>query len=213
MSKETIKYLTSSETAMLFQQIDRDTSRHALRNRALFRLAKYCALRAGEPGLLLETDLDLDNMHIYCRREKSSQNNIIRLLEQDVVNALIDYLQVKHLLYPNSPLLFPSQKGSPMSRQMLDYLIKFYCRKTDIPQSKRHFHVIKHTRAVELADRGLDIKELQWWLGHKNVSNTLIYMQFTTKQQDALYRKHFYNQLIDMPQLIMKHPAPAEAGR
>ncbi len=35
----------------------------------------------------------------------------------------------------------------------------------------------------------MDIKELQWWLGHKSVSNTEIYFQFTTKQQEKMYMK------------------------
>lgn len=35
----------------------------------------------------------------------------------------------------------------------------------------------------------MDIKELQWWLGHKSVSNTEIYFQFTTKQQEKMYSK------------------------
>ena len=41
---------------------------------------------------------------------------------------------------------------------------------------------------MELAELGVDLKNIQWWLGHKNISNTLIYLQFTTRQQDALYR-------------------------
>lgn len=35
----------------------------------------------------------------------------------------------------------------------------------------------------------MDIKELQWWLGHKAVSNTEIYFQFATKQQEKMYKK------------------------
>ena len=73
---------------------------------------------------------------------------------------------------------------------MLNYLTKKYCAAAGIrDKSKCHFHTLKHTRAVMLADAGLDIKEVQYWLGHKNVNNTMIYFQFTTSQYETLYRK------------------------
>lgn len=56
-------------------------------------------------------------------------------------------------------------------------------------KSKHHFHALKHTTAFHLAECDMDIKELQWWLGHKSVSNTEIYFQFTTKQQERMYAK------------------------
>lgn len=191
-NEETIKYLTQREREMLFQEIEKDTGRHALRNRALFKLSYYCALRAGEPGLLYESDLNMISSQIYCRREKNSNNNTIRILDQDVIIALTEYLQVKPLIYPKTPLLFPSQKGTPLSRQMIDSLMKKYSKNTFIPDDKHHFHVLKHSRAVDLANLGFDLKDIQWWLGHKNISNTMIYMQFTTHQQEALYTKYLY---------------------
>lgn len=190
MGNETIKYLTVRETEILFCEIKKDTSRHALRNYTIFRLALYCALRVGEIALLQECDLDSEKWEIYCRREKSSHNNKLRIYDEDLRTLLKEYLQIKSLLYPPSPFLFPSQKGTPISRQMLDNLMKKYCKNTDIPEEKHHFHVLKHTRAVDLADLSLDIKSVQWWLGHRNIQNTLVYMQFTTTQQEALYQTY-----------------------
>ena len=190
MATEKIKYLTKSETKMLYTEIEKDTSRHAKRNKALFMTMKYCALRASEVGLLLECEYDAEQKNILCQRLKNSRDNIIRICEPDVIKALNDYLVVKPTLYPASELLFPSQKGEPISRQTLNHLMKSYCANTSIPKCKQHIHVLKHTRAVELADMGMDIKDIQWWLGHKNISNTLIYMQFTTTQQEALYQKY-----------------------
>lgn len=73
-----------------------------------------------------------------------------------------------------------------MSRKSLDKIMKYHCKRADIPESKHHFHVLRHTRAVELAECGLDTKDIQWWLGHKRISSTIIYMKYTTRQQGQL---------------------------
>lgn len=56
-----------------------------------------------------------------------------------------------------------------------------------LPADKHHFHVLKHTRAIELGDLGTAIEDIQWWLGHQSINNTLIYAQFTTTKQQVLY--------------------------
>ncbi|MBV4445947.1 tyrosine-type recombinase/integrase [Clostridium tyrobutyricum] len=55
--------------------------------------------------------------------------------------------------------------------------------------SKWHVHALKHTRAVDLCNSELDLKEIQYWLGHKEVSNTEIYFQFISQQQENMYKK------------------------
>lgn len=185
----TIKYLTQSEKEELFQVIKMDSSLHAIRNRAIFYLAEYCALRVSEVGMLEQADYIPEYSHIYCRREKGSISNTIRIIDTEVLSALNDYLFIRDKKYPDSKYLFVSQMGNPISRKTLDHIMKTYCKNTSIPTGKRHFHVLKHTRAVELGNNDLDLKEIQWWLGHKNIENTQIYMQFTTTQQNALYKK------------------------
>lgn len=86
--------------------------------------------------------------------------------------------------------MFISQKGLPISRKTLDKLMKKYCEMAKIKdKDKWHFHTLKHTRAVNLAESGLDLKEIQYWLGHKEISNTQIYFQFTSSQYETLYKK------------------------
>lgn len=189
----TIKYLHPYEKAALFQVIEQDTSLHGTRNIAIFYMAEYAALRASEVGMIRMNDLDLTSAlgreKIYIKRLKHSNNNTLRILDAKVLNSLITYIEYRKYYGITSDYLFPSQKGNPISRKTLDDLMKRYCRQANIPPEKAHFHVLKHTRAVELAELGLDTKEVQYWTGHKNIANTEIYLQFTTTQQETLYQK------------------------
>lgn len=189
----TIKFLYTTEKDALFKAIEQDTSRHGIRNNAIFRIAEYAALRASEVGMIRMQDLNFslesNKKTIFIKRLKHSNNNTLRILDDKVIQALVNYLEYRQCNGITSDYLFPSQKGKPISRKTLDDLMKNYCQQANIPSQKAHFHVLKHTRAIELAESGLDTKEVQYWTGHKNIANTEIYLQFTTKQQEALYQK------------------------
>lgn len=183
MSK--LKYFTQEELKKLFKAIKSSKSKYALRDYCIFRIAYRCALRASEIGLLKLSYYNSQQGELYCQRLKNSQNNTIRL-DDETKRALNKYIRE----YESKNTLFMSQEQRPISRQMLDLLIRKYCRKAGIAdRSKWHFHTLKHSIAVHLAESGLDIKELQHYLGHKNVNSTMVYFQFTTRQQDEMYRK------------------------
>ncbi|MCC5422406.1 tyrosine-type recombinase/integrase [Clostridium botulinum] len=187
-SSNKMKYLTQQEAIRLFNAIIFSDNSHAVRDLALFRVAYRCGLRASEISLIKLDDYNADKGDLYCKRLKGSNNNTIRL-DATTKKALDTYIRY-YKIFCNSETLFKSQKNNPISRQTLDYLMKKYCKIANISdKSKHHFHTLKHTTAVHLAESEMDIKELQWWLGHKSVSNTEIYFQFTTKQQEKMYMK------------------------
>ncbi|WP_160679161.1 tyrosine-type recombinase/integrase [Clostridium sp. C8-1-8] len=183
-----IKYFTQNEMKRIFHAIEDSHSKHSLRDLVIFRVAYRCGLRASEIGLIKKEDYNSNKGEIYCQRLKGSKNNTIRL-DLKSKEILDKYIEQEHILL-DSEFIFRSQEMNPISRQTLDYLIKKYCALANIEdKSKHHFHSIKHTTAVHLAESDMDIKELQWWLGHKVVSNTEIYFQFTTRQQERMYSK------------------------
>lgn len=194
---EKIKYLVVEETMQLFNAVNKDTSRNRIRNKAIFYITKYCALRVSEVGMLQLNDYSSWFGNIYCRREKGSYSNTIKIIDKEVKQALDAYYNQRIKLKTDSNYLFLSENGTPISRKTLDWIIKKLCKRTTIPSDKWHFHVLRHTRAIELAEGGLDVKEIQWWLGHKNIANTMIYMQFTTRQQDMLYTKLIENMKLE----------------
>lgn len=183
-----IKYLTQAEAKRLFDAIEKLNTIHMSRDLSIFRIAYRCGLRASEIALLKLEDYNASKGEIYCKRLKGSNNNTIRL-DIKTKQVLDKYIEEKNIV-SEAQTLFQSQKNNPISRQTLDHLMKKYCSLATIDdRSKHHFHALKHTTAVHLAESDMDIKELQWWLGHKAVTNTEIYFQFTTRQQEKMYAK------------------------
>ncbi|MBV4423305.1 tyrosine-type recombinase/integrase [Clostridium tyrobutyricum] len=181
-----IKYFTNSELKKLFKTIENSEGKNQVRDEAIFKIGYYCALRASEISIINIEDYNSPRNELYCKRLKGSNNNTIKIIDKDILRAL------KRHIRNNNPesVMFVSQKKNPISRKTLDYLMKKYCSMAQIKDiSKRHFHTLKHTRAVDLGNSGLDLKEIQYWLGHKEVTNTEIYFQFTSQQQENMYNK------------------------
>jgi site-specific recombinase XerD len=87
--------------------------------------------------------------------------------------------------------LFLSRNDTPISRRRLDELMKRYGERADIPESKRHFHALKHSIATHLLDAGADLRFVQDWVGHASIGNTIIYAQLTSRRRDEEARRVF----------------------
>jgi site-specific recombinase XerD len=180
-SAHKIQFLTQPELPSLFRVIMRK------RDRALFLVAYRHGLRASEVGLLHVDDLNLVQQRMTVHRLKRPLSGIYPL-RADEIAALKTYLRERK---SPSPSLFVSQRGTPISRRQLDTLMKHYGELADIPVSKRHFHVLKHSIATHLLDAGADLRFVQDWVGHASIKNTVIYAQLTSRRRDAEARKVF----------------------
>lgn len=178
---ETIKFLTLDETRRLFAGI---TDK---RDKAIFLLAYRHGLRASEIGLLRVSDLDLKRLRVMLHRLKGSLSGE-HPLQADEARALKAWLKSRDT---DSPILFPSRRGLPISRQMLDVLTKGYGEEGAIPKDKRHFHVLKHSIATHLLDAGAELRFVQDWLGHANIQNTVIYTMLVSTSREAKARQYF----------------------
>lgn len=179
-----IKFLTEDELKALFKVIAKDGNK---RDRAIFLTGYRHGLRASEIGLLRVSDIDFSKMRLSVHRLKNSYSGV-NSIQPDEARILKSYLKSRD---SDSPYLFLSKRGLPISRQMLDVLTKKYGEQAKIPSDKQHFHVMKHSIATHLLDAGADIKFVQDWLGHANIQNTEIYAKFSAVSREKKAREHF----------------------
>jgi site-specific recombinase XerD len=176
-----INFLTQDEMRRLLSAID------SKRDQAMFLLAYRHGLRASEMGMLRTADLDLKQYRLRIQRLKNSLAGL-HPLQPDELKTLKAYLKERQ---SNAPAIFLSRNDTPISRRRLDELIKRYGERADIPESKRHFHVLKHSIATHLLDAGADLRFVQDWIGHASIKNTVIYAQLTSRRRDAEARRVF----------------------
>lgn len=187
-----IKYLTAGEFDELIETIKKTdfSSKFLQRNLTAFLLAEYCGLRASELGLLEFSDFDPKEKTIFCRRLKGSVSNKLKIVDLRVYDEMCRHYYQRLKQPSHSNRIFTSKTEQPINRRTLDTLMKYYCSFTSISEDKWHFHTLKHTRAMELVEMdNIDIRDVQWWLGHKYISNTMIYLNYSVKAQEKLYTK------------------------
>jgi len=186
---KTIKYLTQDELKRLLKAI---TDK---RDKAIFLVAYRHGLRACEIGMLRVEDVDLARGRIRIERAKHSQGGEYTM-QGDEIKVLRAWIRERK---NNTPFLFPSRNGTPITRRMLHYLIGKYGKAAELPPDKRHFHVLKHSIATHLLEAGADIRFVQDWIGHKNIQNTVVYTQITNRAREEQARKLFASSLIVHP--------------
>ena len=178
-----IKYITSNQISNILKAIEKHSS-NVLRDKLLILLGFELGLRASEILDLRKNDIFLDTGEILCRRLKGSAKNKIELT--DTTNALLK----KYLKTLNTDVfLFPNTRGNKMTLQGLNFIFKKFCVLAKIPDEKSHFHVLKHSRGVWLAENGFSILDIQFLLGHKDIKNTMVYAPYSTIQMTEVFSR------------------------
>jgi integrase len=179
--QRTIHFLTQDELRQLFKVI------RSKRDKAIFLVAYRHGLRASEIGLLQRADVDAKQGRISIHRLKGSISGVYPM-QPDVLKAIRSYLRTRA---DESPYLFLSNRGVPISRYMLHHLMQTYGEVAGLPVEKRKFHCLKHSIATHLLDASADLAFVKDWLGHANIQNTTIYARLTTATLDSTARKVF----------------------
>lgn len=175
------KFLTESEVRELLQAAKRN--RHGTRDYCMLLIGYRHGYRVSELIDVRISDIDLEAGRIFVRRSKGSLSTS-QPLQGDEIRALRAWLRVRGS--DPSPFLFVGERG-PFTRQAINYLLSATAKKAGL-QIKVHPHMLRHSCGYTLANRGSDTRLIQDWLGHKNISHTVIYTRTAASRFDGLWR-------------------------
>lgn len=107
-------------------------------------------------------------------------------------SALVSYLREARAAIlggRDSPAVFVTARGGPMTRQMYWTLVKKHASRAGIttPLSP---HTLRHAFATHLLNHGADLRAVQLLLGHANISTTTIYTHVARERLKALHARH-----------------------
>jgi integrase/recombinase XerD len=169
------RFLSSEEVEALLGAPDVSTPR-GLRDRALIEVLYATGLRVSELVGLRITDVRLDEGYVQCLG-KGHKQRIVPLGEEGVQWTRRYVADSRPALTRGreSPWVFLNARdGKRLSRLGFWKILKAYGRTAGI-HSHLSPHVVRHSFATHLLERGADLRAIQAMLGHADLSTTQIY--------------------------------------
>lgn len=161
------------------------------RDRTMLEVLYACGLRVSELVNLKLTEINL-RQGVVRIVGKGSKERLVPLGEE-AISWITRYLaECRNALLKqnlNQDIVFPSNRGSPMTRQAFWYRIKDHARTADI-QKKLSPHTLRHAFATHLLNHGADLRVVQLLLGHSDLSTTQIYTHVAQQRMKELHQAH-----------------------
>ena len=143
-------------------------------------------LRVSEACRLKVTDLDLKTKHIHVNRLKNGTPTSQPMYNGEVA-AVNAWLKVRAKMHPHSDVLFISERRAPLSRFTVLQMVGKYAKAAGLEELLVHPHMLRHATGYAMANRGVDTRLIQDYLGHKNIQHTVRYTQLNAKRFEGLW--------------------------
>ena len=182
------RYLSVEEVDRLIAQPDIATPR-GLRDRALIELLYATGMRVSELLSLRPADLNLDASYLTCTGKGSKQRIVpfgdaagtwVSRYAREARPALMGRR--------SSPRLFVNARGGGpgLTRMGFWKILKKYAVQAGVTRTLSP-HMLRHSFATHLLERGADLRAIQMMLGHADVSTTQIYTHVLEQRMRSVY--------------------------
>jgi integrase/recombinase XerD len=185
------RFLSLEEVDALLAQPDVSTP-IGLRDRAMFDLLYATGMRVSELVGVRAVDLHLDEGYLTCIG-KGNKERLIPIGEQAADSVRRYARDGRPALAARSKgrasvRLFVNARGGPLSRIGFWKILKRHGAAANLPRTLSP-HVIRHSFATHLLERGADLRAIQMMLGHADLSTTQIYTHVLEARLRSVYNR------------------------
>ena len=184
--KELVKFVPEHDIKkMQFEQNDDFLVR---RDEVIFEILYQTGMRQAEMRSLHDDDVNKNSKTIKVHG-KRNKDRIIPVGEE-LLAMIENYIEIRDRQFPNrnSSSLIVDNQGNEASPQFVYGLIHEMLKGITTIEQKSP-HVLRHTFATHLLNRGADIRAIQKLLGHSSLNSTQIYTHNTIDKLKDVYKK------------------------
>jgi len=164
--------------------------RQGIRDRAILEALYATGMRVSEAVNLKVDNVNLDIGFLRCIG-KGSKERVIPLGKKAIGSLRRYLLQSRPQLLGSAKkdleFLFLNRFGKKISRQSLWKIIKRYAKEARIKKTIMP-HILRHSFATHLLERGADLRSVQEMLGHANISTTQIYTHINKERLKSIHK-------------------------
>lgn len=180
------RYLSIEDISRLLEAPDKSTI-IGKRDQAILELMYATGLRISEVAQLKLADVYLDEGFLRVLG-KGGKERIVPFNEvaRDCLRNYLDLSRPVLLKQERPEQIFLNYNGAIFSRQGLWKMIKAYGLKSGLA-SRLTPHVLRHSFATHLVEKGADLRSVQMLLGHSSITTTEIYTHLAKDQVKRMY--------------------------
>ncbi|MFN8397271.1 MAG: tyrosine-type recombinase/integrase [Bacteroidia bacterium] len=185
--KKLPSFLKHDSIDQLFQGIEFEDSFEGWRDKALLELFYSCGFRRSELIGLLFHNIDFANATVKVMG-KGRKERVVPL-GSHAARAMKGYMKAcdeKGLDYRGTFFLRP--EGEPLYDRLVHRIVDKYLKQVS-SLSKTSPHVLRHTFATHLLDRGADLNAIKEMLGHSSLAATQVYVHNSISKLKDVYSK------------------------
>ncbi len=180
LERRSREHLTPSEVERLITAAGQ-VGRHRARDQALILIGYRHGLRVSELVGLRWQQIDLDQGTLHVNRVKKGDATTHPLSERELRG-----LRLLGRRQPGFPFVFVTERGGPMTDATVRKLV---ARAGEIARLgfPVHPHMLRHATGFYLANKGVDTRTIQAYLGHRNIMHTVRYTQLAAERFRSLW--------------------------
>lgn len=189
LDKSLPEILTIKEVESLLNQPD-IAKPLGIRDRAMLEMLYATGMRISELTKLSVHQVNIEGGYVVLFG-KGSKERIVPLGRESIewLKKYLSEVRSKFNRKKESQYLFLSQWGKQMSRQQFWKILKEYGRRADI-RKRITPHLLRHSFASHLLERGADLRSVQMMLGHVDISTTQIYTHVTGERLKKVHERY-----------------------
>jgi integrase len=179
----TREHLTEAEVNQLLEAAS-GSRRYGDRDAAMVLIAFRHALRVSELVNLRWSDVDFKAARLHVKRLKGSLSGV-HPLEGDEMRAL----RKLRANEPDGEFAFTAERGGPMSAAGFRKMLSRLAVDAGLAALRIHPHALRHGAGFVLVNKGVDIRTLQSYMGHAQISNTVRYTALDAGRFKGIWSK------------------------
>jgi len=158
----------------------------AIRNKLIIELLYATGIRKSELITIKINDIDFANetVKVIGKRNKERYIPLLKSVQKSIKN----YLKNREEMNTNTPFLFLTHKGRKIYNTLVYRVINNYFSAVS-SKVKKSPHIIRHSFATHLLNKGADLNSVKELLGHSSLASTQVYTHNSLGKLKKIYNQ------------------------
>ncbi|MCL1822165.1 MAG: tyrosine-type recombinase/integrase [Prolixibacteraceae bacterium] len=158
-----------------------------VRDKMVISLLYGTGIRLSELLNIKDGDVDINQYYIKVTGKRDKQRVIP--FPRSLRSLILEYKEIRNETFgAGSTRFIVTDKGEPAYEKLIYRIVNNYLGKVTTLEKKSP-HVIRHTYATHLLNKGADLNAIKKLLGHANLSATEIYTHTTFEKLHSIYEQ------------------------